>query len=801
MTEDSKTTVLTIEDEAPVRMSIAAYLEDHGFKVLEAENGRIGLEVFRREAPDLILVDLRMPEVDGLEVLSIVAEESPPTPTIVVSGTGVIGDAIEALHRGAWDYVLKPIEDMEVMLHAIRKALEKSRLLIENKRHQEDLEELVRMRTAELDEEIDERKRTEESLRESEKKYRELVQSANSIIMRMDIKGKVTFFNEFAQRFFGYTEDEILGKNVIGTIVPETETTGRDLTEMIRDIGINPERYAINENENIRHNGERIWVSWTNKAIYDKNGNIIEILCIGGDLTDRKQAEDELIKEKEKFKILVEESPLGIALIAKDDTYEYINPKFVEIFGYDLGDIPTGREWLKKAFPDKKYRNEVISKWISDKKDVIKGEVRPRTYNVRCKDNSEKSIHFRDATLETGEQLLIYEDITQRKHLETQLQQSQKMEAIGTLAGGIAHDFNNILGVIIGCSELAQLDVSEGAKAHRYLKQVLDASDRAADLVQQILTFSRQKDMERRPVEVGIIFNEALKLLRSSLPSTIRIHQNIESRSGLVLADPTQMHQVLMNLCTNAAHAMREKGGILEINVTKMDFDSEEAAQHPDLRSGPYIRLGVSDTGHGMDRAMLERIFDPYFTTKKPGEGTGLGLAVVHGIVRSYAGAISVQSELGRGTTFQVFLPRVEFPEDSAETKVIAALPTGNERVLLVDDEEALVGIVKEMLEFLGYEVVDIISSIEALKRFRANPDKFDLVITDMTMPNMTGEELAQELMGIRPDIPIILCTGFSERITEGKARELGIQGFIMKPLVIHELAEKIRKVLEERKD
>ncbi len=674
MTSTSCITILTIEDEPPVREGIATYLEDSGYVVLQAENGSIGLEVFRRESPDLILVDLRMPEVDGLEVLATVTKESPDTPAIVVSGAGMIGDAVEALHMGAWDYVLKPISDMEVLLHAVRKALERSRLLIENKRYQEHLEELVRTRTAELQKEITERKRAEEALRIERDNLETITRNIGAGLAVISKDYRTLWANEIFKQIFGDVE----GKACYAAYNQRAEICPGCGVREVFDKG---EEQVVHEQMGKDVAGQTIWSEIIATPIKDAEGNTTAALELVVPITERKRAQE----EKEK--------------------------------------------------------------------------------------------------------------------LQTQLQQAQKMEAIGTLAGGIAHDFNNILGVIIGCSELAQLDIPEGAKTHRYLNQVLDAGDRATDLVQQILTFSRQKDTERRPVEVGIIFKEALNLLRSSLPSTIKIHQNIEARSGLVLADPTQMHQVLINLCTNAAHAMREKGGILEITVTKMDFDSEGAAQHPDLRSGPYIRLGVSDTGHGMDREMVARIFDPYFTTKAPGEGTGLGLAVVHGIVRSYAGAISIQSELGRGTTFQVFFPRVEFPEGPAETDKIHALPTGNERVLLVDDEEVLVRIVKEMLEFLGYEVVDRTSSIEALKSFRASPERFDLVITDMTMPNMTGEELAQELIGIRPDIPIILCTGFSERITENKARDLGIRGFIMKPLVIHKLAEKIREALDSRID
>ncbi|MBW2169460.1 MAG: response regulator, partial [Deltaproteobacteria bacterium] len=385
--------------------------------------------------------------------------------------------------------------------------------------------------------------------------------------------------------------------------------------------------------------------------------------------------------------------------------------------------------------------------------------------------------------------------ITEYRKLEAQLQQAQKMEAIGTLAGGIAHDFNNILAAIIGYTEIASLQVAEDDKAKESLKEVLKSGRRAADLVKQILAFSRKGEQERIPVQIGLIVKEALKLLRASLPTTIEIHQNIESDTGIVEADPTQIHQILMNLCTNAGHAMREEGGILEVTLTNVDIDARTIRQYPDMSPGPYLRLSVSDTGEGMTPEILGRIFDPYFTTKEVGEGTGLGLAVVHGIIKDHGGAITVYSEPGKGTTFHVYLPVIEKAAEP-EKETLKPLPTGHERILFIDDEPGLVEIGRVMLGELGYDVVVRTSSIEALELFRIKPDEFELVITDMTMPKMTGDKLAKELMQIRPDIPIILCTGFSKRITEEKAKEIGIKAFVMKPLVMRDLANTVRKAL-----
>jgi CheY-like chemotaxis protein len=382
---------------------------------------------------------------------------------------------------------------------------------------------------------------------------------------------------------------------------------------------------------------------------------------------------------------------------------------------------------------------------------------------------------------------------------QQQLLQTQKLEAIGTLAGGIAHDFNNILMAILGYTQLAMSEVPKDNRAQDDLQQVFMAGKRAKDLVKQILTFSRHTKQEKKPLELRLLIKEVLKFLRASLPTTIEILEHIESDAGIVMADPTQMHQVLMNLCTNAGHAMREKRGVLEVGLMTIDLDAA-TAQHLGLGHGPYVDLMVSDTGHGMERAVMERIFHPFFTTKGPGEGTGLGLSVVHGIVKSHGGAITVDSEPGKGTTFHMYLPRIEMGE-VPEALASAPVPTGSERILLVDDEKTLVEMVKQMLEVLGYKVAGRTSSIEALEAFRCRPDKFDLVITDQTMPNMTGETLAMEILKIRPDMPIILCTGYIGLISEEKIKAIGIRELVMKPVVGDDIARIIRQVLDQKKE
>jgi PAS domain S-box-containing protein len=402
---------------------------------------------------------------------------------------------------------------------------------------------------------------------------------------------------------------------------------------------------------------------------------------------------------------------------------------------------------------------------------------------------------FTDRNGKTVGTIINLRDVREQRYLQAQLDQSKKMEAIGTLAGGIAHDFNNILSAIIGYSELARHGVEKGSLLYENLQAVLSAGIRARDLVQQILTFSRQSDQERKPVEVGLICKVALKFLRASLPTTIEIRQDIRSKS-LIMADPTQIHQVLMNLCANGAHAMREKGGILDVKLEEVELDEKFTGAHTELNPGPFVKLTVSDTGCGIPANLINQIFNPFFTTKKQGEGTGMGLSVVHGIVGSNGGKILVTSEPGQGSTFTVYLPVHELP---SEPRIVneESVPTGGERILFVDDEPALVDIGKQILESLGYKVTARTGSLEALELFKSDRDRFDLVITDMTMPNMAGDNLAKELMKINPHIPVILCTGYSARIDRKQAEAIGIRAFVPKPVLRKNIAETIRKVLD----
>jgi PAS domain S-box-containing protein len=527
-------------------------------------------------------------------------------------------------------------------------------------------------------------------------------------------------------------------------------------------------------------------------AVKEEHGGVLFYDGVIMDITEQKQAKDALVESEVKFRSLFDLSPQAIALVHMDSSaIEDVNDKFCDLFKFRRDKI-LGKSPVELGF----YTNAKRSRFISNLEKT--GKLLGLSMDLTAEDGSiVNTLMFSRLIQIKGAKyiLTIFHDLSEVKKLESHLQQAQKMEAIGALAGGIAHDFNNILSAIIGYTELAMLN--EGAEhCTAELYEALRAANRAKDLVKQILAFSRQTDEERMPIKVGVVAKEANKFLRATIPSTIEVKTRIDDKSGAVLANSVELYQIIMNLCTNAVHAIGENGGALEIEVQDAEIDHAEKNGFLDLEVGSYVRISVKDTGYGMHPDVMKRIFDPYFTTKEKGVGTGLGLAVVHGIVKKAGGAIKVESEPGKGTVFHIYLPKVDMT-GSVNSEQPKSIVGGSERILVVDDEKMLTDIGQKVLERLGYNVVSRTSSIEALELFKAKPNDFDLVITDQTMPNMTGDVLAEELMHIRPDLPVIICTGYSQVIDFERAKNKGIREFVMKPLLINEIAAVIRRVLD----
>ncbi|NVM22504.1 MAG: PAS domain S-box protein [Desulfobacterales bacterium] len=651
----------------------------------------------------------------------------------------------------------------------------------------------LEQRLRELEEKLASRtRREEETLRETRHYLENLLDYANAPIIVWDPQFRITRFNHAFERLTGKKAGEVLG-TPLDILFP-----GNRQEEAMAHIRRTEEgeRWDDVEIPIIGADGTVRTVLWNSATLYAQDDTtVVATIAQGHDITERKQAEEALRESEEKYRLLVDNADDAV-LIDQDGMIKFANPKAEELFGYSEAEL------AKIPFTNLVYlddRHFVLERLESGAK------VRdlPGTYSFRIVNRAGEQIWGEMNTAPMSWEgrpatLMFIRDRTEQKKLEDQLRHSQRLEAIGTLAGGIAHDFNNILSAVIGNAEMALYDPQDAASVQYCLEQVHKAGHRAKDLVAQILAFSRQQEHEPKPLRLSPIVKETLKLLRASLPTTIKIRQNIRNESGPVLASPTQIHQVLMNLCTNAAHAMRENGGVLEVSLANVDNVGPDSGVAPDFDLSPraYVELTVSDTGHGMDPIIMERMFEPYFTTKGKTEGAGLGLAVAHGIVKSHGGAINVQTEPGKGTTFHVYLPRLE-NDATQETGTPDRIQTGNERILFVDDEELIVDLGQRMLESLGYEVVAKTNSMEAMEIFHAKPERFDLVITDQTMPDMTGTRMAEELMRIRPDIPIILCTGYSEIITPEEVKEIGIREFVMKPLVMRNIAETIRRVLD----
>lgn len=771
-------------------------------------------------------------------------------------------------------------------------------------------------------------------LQESESRYRELVENANSIIMRIDNKGVISYFNEFAQRFFGYEVDEILGLNAIGTIIPEKDAAGKDQRDMLSDL-LEAPRLMTYEKQGLLRDGTRVWIAWTSKPLFNDSGKIEQILCVGNDMTDRKLAEKQLVESHELLENLAKMVPGFIyqyrLLPDGQAAFTYASPGIIDIYEVEPQevkddaspvwnrfypeDLPRiteamresartlhtflcdyrvilpkqGLRWRwSQAQPQRMEDGSII--WHGITSDITGHKLAEEALRASEEDlkESQKIAHVGTWRLDLNSNQVVWseelyrmygfdpqlppppytehsklftpeswqrlstaledtrttgipydlelntqradgtrgwmwvhgmtiknelgdtvglrgvaQDISERKlaeeekkELAAQLQQAQKMEAIGTLAGGIAHDFNNILSVILGFAELARDQLAEKSSVADDLEQVILAGNRAKDLVKQILAFSRQAQTHLIPLNPATIIKETLKLLRASLPSTITIIQEIDEDAGLVLADPTHIHQIMMNLCTNAFHAMEARGGTLTIKLKKTIVDTTPRDQP--RNEDECVVLSIVDTGVGIELEALDKIYDPYFTTKEIGKGTGMGLAVVRGIVESYGGIITCDSRPGEGSAFHITLPTTRIDKEEGSD---AAEPLNHkrERILLIDDEEVLLEMNAKLINGLGFSVTAKNNSVEALSTFLDQPYAFDLIITDQTMPGMTGVDIAKRILRVRPEIPIILCTGYSSQVSEEKARALGIQGFAYKPMTRNDMSNLIAKVLAKQ--
>jgi PAS domain S-box-containing protein len=659
-------------------------------------------------------------------------------------------------------------------------------------RKNEEIEGIVEARTSELKdinkkliEEIEVRKNTENAFRESEERYVGLFERSLELVYLCDFEGNFIDANNAALEGLGYTKKEINSLNFMSFLDKNQVPRAFEMVEEILKTGSQKE---VAEFKLRRKDGEHIYVE-SKGALITRDGKPFAVQGIARDVTARRQIQKELRESEVKYRSMMNAMKDAVYICSPDYRIEYMNPEMISSLGRDA----TGEMCFKAI-----HNLNKICTWCMHHK-IFQNE--SFEYDIISPRNN-KHYHITNAPIvhEDGSisKMTVSRDTTDYIKIREQLLQGQKMESIGTLAGGIAHDFNNILSSIIGFTELALDDVEKNTNIEDSLQEVYTAGKRAKDLVKQILAFARQSDEEIKPIRLSVIAKEVLNFIRSSIPTTIEIRQNIAS-DHFIKGSATQAHQILMNLCTNAAQAMEDDGGVLHVDLTDVRLDADFTKTYDDLTPGDYLKLSVSDTGSGIAPENIESIFEPYFTTKAPGEGTGMGLATVFGIVKQYGGEIMVESRVNKGSTFNVYLP-VTKKLTEAEPYQKEELPSGNERILVIDDELPIAKMSSQILQRLGYHVNIRTSSIEAMNFFRAKPKDFDLVITDMTMPNMTGDKLTGELMKIRSDIPVILCTGYSKKISEETAKDIGIKAFVYKPIVKADFAKTVRKVLDESK-
>ncbi|MDP3029379.1 MAG: response regulator, partial [Deltaproteobacteria bacterium] len=656
--------ILVVDDEKDMCTRIKRELDREGYETAVAYDGVEGLDYFKDYRVDVVIADIRMPKMDGLEMLKACREITHDFVSIIITGHGDHETAIEALKLGVSNYLRKPISLEELVVSVskgtdlllLRRGLSARRRELEietalKEQYAKNLEKMVEERTKDI------------------KKLSDAVRASTDSIVISDLDGKITDVNEATLKMYGADDQtDLVGKSSFDLIAPENR--GKVVADMKEAM---EKGYAISRDcQIVIKDGSKIPVEMSASVMKDGDGKPIGFVNITRDITERKLAEEALRESERRYRILFESA--GDAIFIHD-----LKGRFLEMNQGTCDCLGYSREELLQMTPMEIDTPEYAAQAPEQIRELQqRGHIIFETAYVR-RDGASIPIEASSRIIDYAgvpAALTIARDISERRRLEAQLLQARKMEAVGSLAGGIAHDFNNILTAIIGYTELAGESAPEGSRVQAHLQEVFRAGMRAKDLVQQILIFSRQSKQEQKPLQVDSIVKEGLKLLRASIPTTVEIRPNIQRECGTALGDPTQIYQVLLNLCTNAAHAMREKGGVLEVSLMNVDL-AAASAQDLGLNPGPYLDLTVSDTGYGMDPAVMERIFDPFFTTKGPGEGTGMGLAVVHGAVKSHGGAITVDSEPGKGTAFHVYFPRME-RGGAPEAEAAASVPTGS---------------------------------------------------------------------------------------------------------------------------
>lgn len=787
-------TLLYVDDSEEYRTHFQELISEHmpHARLHIASKPEQGLALAQRLTPDCAILDLHMPGMSGIELCRRLKadKETAHFPILLITGHNVSAEMrVNGLEAGADAFLQRPCADIDLLaqigvLLRIRRAEEELRSV------NRQLAELAGLRSR--------------ALHESDERYRLLLENCSDAVLVFELKedvgtGRFVEVNDNACRWLGYSQPQLLDLTLKDLFPPD-----RFLGVQGRIESILTHKQVYFETVVLARDGRPITVGVTAR-VFDL-GDRRTIIAIIRDLEHGDQAGETESEVDTRYRTLAARTGQMIYDCDLQAGRMKLGGAMTQVTGYTPDELAglTLEMWTRMIHPDDRNR---VTHYLQEALQAV------GPYQVRycLQHKSGEYRHIEDVGVALPDEegrayrvLGTLKDITARieeeeeqRRLEQEMQHSQKLESLGVLAGGIAHDFNNILAAIIGLTDMAVQDLPEDSEVRVDMQEALQAAHRAKDLVKQILMFSRQSGEERAPLLLHVVVREALKLLRASLPATIEIIDVVDVHSGAVMANAAQMHQIVMNYCTNAAQAMPDRRGRIEVRLTDVTVDERFALSHPKLQPGPYLKLSVADTGHGMAPQVVTRIFDPFYTTKGPGEGTGMGLAVVHGIVSSHGGAVLVESKSGAGSTFHTYLPRIT---DTVEENAAPdeSLPGGDERILFVDDEESVVHFGESFLPRLGYHAVFCQNAREAIKTFEQDPGAFDLVITDQVMPKMTGLELAEILHAARPELPIILFTGFSEHVTERQARKVGVRELVLKPVIPIQLAKVIRRALDE---
>ncbi len=766
--------VLLIGNSQKNSMRWIGEIENCGFKASyqRVEEKKSLLSALKEQQWDIVVADYNFPDFSGMDALKLIREKKPDMPFIMISEKVDEEAVIDALKAGAQDFVIK--DRLFRLCHAIKQALEYHKFGLEKKKVDKQLQKLAA-------------------------RFNLLADNITDVIWTMDTERKFTFVSSSVTRVLGFRIEDFLRMRLDDLISPE------DLSEVKKSLKRffnwtkkskkqQSELSDTFEMEVCGKRGKPIWLETKVSIIYDEGKKPSGFLGVSRDISERRKKEMEIAK----LALAIGQIDEGLVLTDSEGIIQYVNDSFEKM-------INLSRDKLIGQ-PLKKLRSGSVSyetgqDFLSSlpKKNPWKGKLIRKKTNGSAYQADVSLYPMKDAYGNLTNYIYIERDITHEMKLQEKFIEMQKMEALGTLSGGIAHDFNNILMPIIVNSEMLLWDLKNTDSEYAYLTQILDAARRGKDLVKQIVSYSRESKVEKKIIDLVAQIKESMKFLKASLPSFVKLDSEIKINEGKIDGNPSQIQQVLMNLCTNAADALGTEGGDIKISLSKTEFKTKEMLPERRMKTGLYLCLSVADSGPGIEPDNLDKIFDPFFSTKAPGKGSGMGLTVARKIVFDHNGTITVDNQLKKGAAFHVYLPCSDgnFSEDEQKSDFLQG---GSERILLIDDESVLVQSIKNMLEKMGYAVLGVTSSQEALNIFKSRPDDFDLIISDQTMPGLTGAQLAQEINRIRPSIPLVLMTGFSETCLPEESKRLGIDAYLIKPVSTKKLTTIIRKVLDKEK-